>query len=418
MISLLRRLFIDNWQRKLASLVLAMIVWMVVNHSMSSQKTIHNIPVKILNIPNGKTVEGLQTNGILNKRISLTLVGNKNTLDELNGGDLEVAIDAEGKPDEWIATITKKNLVSLNPGIEITQAISKISHHDFIIKLSKLAKEKIPVSITQPVGEAPKGYQFLGVWPYQLQVAVTGPEELVKKLKARGLKLTFNLSDISQQDLDALQESSGNKKSEETSYFVPDAWKKITIPSLSETPFAIDDPMAKGLRVDFIKTNLIPFAEPIPVTVFFPPKYSQTLNSDTYSLATDDFVKKMNGQKLITTPLFAKGVSRQFVEIAKDMMQIVIVAAPKSESEHLIWQTQFISPQTLENRYVAKVLSQSSDDLHDLQPELREEYLRSRFRSYINNFRLFTQSGEKLDLDVELKANTITVTPKNSLEKK
>lgn len=36
MISLLKRLFIDNWVRKLISLILAMIIWMVVNHSMSS----------------------------------------------------------------------------------------------------------------------------------------------------------------------------------------------------------------------------------------------------------------------------------------------------------------------------------------------------------------------------------------------
>lgn len=33
MITLLKRLFIANWQRKLISLILAMIIWMVAYHS-------------------------------------------------------------------------------------------------------------------------------------------------------------------------------------------------------------------------------------------------------------------------------------------------------------------------------------------------------------------------------------------------
>ncbi len=416
-ISLLRKIFLDNWQRKLVSLILAMIVWMVVSYSMSSQKVVHNIPVKIINLPEGKTVEGLQTNGVLNKRISLTLIGNKNTLDDLTGNDLEVVIDAENKPDEWIASISKKNLVSLHPGVDVKQAVTKISHHDFIIKLSKLAKEKVPVLITQPIGEAPKGYQYLDIWPYQLYLTVTGPEEIVKKLKVRGIKLTFNLSDISKEDLDSLRDSS--KKSEEISYFVPDPWKKVTISQLSEMPIVIDDPMAKGLRIDFIKTALIPIGQPVPVTLFFPPKYTKTLNPDTYSLAADDFVKKMNGMKLITSPLFAKGVSRLFVEIVEDMMQIVIIAAPKSEREELLWNTQFVYPHELEDRYVAKVLSESSDEvLQELQPQLREEYLRNRFRSYMDSFRLYTSNDERLLLHIELQANTVTVSPRNALEKK
>lgn len=416
MIGLIRRIFFDNWQRKLLSMILALIIWAVVNFSMSSQKTIHNIPVKIINIPTGKTVEGLQPTGILNKKISLTLIGNKNVLDELNGSDLEVVIDADKKPDEWIASVTKKNIISLT-GVDISQSISRVSHHDFIIKLSKLAKEKIPVLIMQPIGEAPKGYQYLDIWPYQLSLTVNGPEELVKKLKSRGIKLTFNLNDISKEDLDTLQAVSGDQKKEEVSFFVPDAWKKVNIPALAETAFQIDDSLAKGLKIDFIKTELIPFGRPVPITVFFPPKYTQTLNPDTYSLESNDFIQKINGLNLITTPLYAKGVSRLFVDIVADMIQIVIVAQPKSEKENLLWCTQFISPHDLERRYVARVLSESSDEvMNELQPQLREEYLRNRFRSYMNAFRLYTPENQKLALNIELTANNITITPTEKKE--
>lgn len=420
MITILRRLFIDNWQRKLVSLILAMIVWMVVNHSMAVQKTIPNIPLKIINLPHGKTVEGLQTTGILSKRITLTLTGNRNTLEEVSGNDLEVIIDAAGKGDEWIATITKKNLISINPDIDVSHGVSRISHHDFIIKLSKMATEKIPVIITQPIGEAPRGYQYLDVWPYQLYITITGPEEAVKKLKTRGLKLTFNLNDVKREELASLQSAkTPGKGGEEISYFVPDSWKKISLPMFSETPLAIDDPMAKGLRIDFVKTDLIPIGTAIPVALFFPIKYSETLNPDTYTLATNDFIKKINGIKQITTPLFAKGVTRLFVDIVADMMQIVIVATPKGEKAKPLWSLQFVYPHELEDRYVAKVLAESSNEIvNDLQPTLREEYLRNRFRSYMHNFRLYTPNEEKLTLDLDVKANTITVTPKNSFEKK
>ena len=53
--------------------------------------------------------------------------------------------------------------------------ISRVSPYDMIIRQSKLVTEKIPVLVTQPIGEAPKGYQFLDVWPYQLFVTVTRP---------------------------------------------------------------------------------------------------------------------------------------------------------------------------------------------------------------------------------------------------
>jgi len=199
--TLLIRFFVENWQRKLISLILAMIIWMVVSHSMTTTKVVHSIPVRVTHLPPEKTIEGMQVNGVLNRKISLTLTGNKSALDEVSGKDLEVVIDASGKSNEWIATISKKNIVSLNPEIDSAKMISRVAPFDMIIKQSKLVTEKIPVLVTQPIGEAPKGYQFLDVWPYQLSVTVNGPEEAVKRLKTRGLKLTFNLNDISRSDL-------------------------------------------------------------------------------------------------------------------------------------------------------------------------------------------------------------------------
>jgi hypothetical protein len=332
-------------------------------------------------------------------------------LEELSHKNLEVIVDATGQPSQWIASISKKNLICTNPEIDIAKTSLRVSPQEIIVKQSNLISEKIPVLITQPVGEAPKGYQFLDIWPYQLSLTVHGPEETIHRIKNRGLKLTFNLSDISRAELDTLQSSKTSGQIDEVSFYVPNSWKKISIPLLSEIPLEIDDVQAKWLRINFSKQDLLPIDTPIPVTVFFPPKFSHTLNPETYTLALNHFIIKKNGMKVVTTPLYAQGVSRLFLEAVKDMIQIVIIASPKSERETLLWNAQFMYPHELENRYIAKALAEPTPEMADIQSHMREEYLRNRFRSYMDTFRLYTANHKKLSLKIELQANTISVVP-------
>jgi len=413
-ITLLKSLLIENWPRKILSLILAMIIWIVLSHSMTTSKVIPNVPIRVENIPSEKTIEGMQMGGILKKKVTLTLYGNKTSLEEVSAKDLEVILDASGKTSEWTTTVTKKHIASLNPDFDVNKAISRVLPVEVSVKQTKLVTEKVPIHITYPIGEAPKGYQFLDIWPYQLHINVTGPEDAVKRMKIRGLKLTFNLHDISKAELDTLQSNKENGQTDEISFFVPNSWKKINAPLISDTPIEIDDPQANGLRINFSREDLLSLGTSIPVTVFFPPKYSNTLNPETYTLATGDFLAKKNGIKMIQTPLYAQGVSRLFLDLVKDMIQIVIVAAPKSERETLLWNVQFMYPHELEDRYVTKVMSEpNNDELDDIQPYLREDYLRNRFRSYMSRFRLYTPNNKKLSLDIQLQANTISVTPKN-----
>lgn len=408
--TLLLRLLIENWQRKLISLVLAMVIWMAVSQMLTVTKVIPNIPVRVTNLPVEKTIEGMQVNGLLNRRVTLSIIGLKSAIDELSSKDLEVVIDAKDKTQEWIASIDKKNLQSLNPELNIAKMISRVVPSEIIIRQSNLVTERIPINVTQPIGEVPKGYQFLDVWPYQLSVTVKGPEDTVKRLKNRGLKLTFNLNDISRAELDALQNS---KQSDEISFNVPESWKKIALPYLSETPVEIDDPRAKSLKIDFSRQDLLPIGFSIPINVFFPPKHSSTLNPETYTVAPSSFIGKKNGIKLFNAPLYAQGVSRLFLDTVKDMMEVVIIASPKAERETLLWNVQFMYPHELEDRYVAKVLSESNDEVFDVQPHLLEDYLRNRFRSYMHRFRLYTPQNQKLSLKIQLQANSISVTPQN-----
>lgn len=408
--TLLTNLFLSNWQRKAVSFVLAIVIWLVVNHSLTSTKTIANVPVRVINIPAGKTIEGMQTSGRMNKRLTLSLVGNTTVLEEISSNDLEVVIDASNKSDEWIATISKKNLVSLNPEIDITKGISRVYHPSFIVRLTKLITEKIPIIITQPIGEAPRGYEFLDVWPYRLMLTVSGPEDVIKRLSLKEQRLTFNLSDISKGQLDAIALNHNEEQSDVVSYFVPDQWKQINIPLLSDSPIEIDDAQAKALRIDFVRCNLLPIESPIAVSTFYPMDFSASINPQTCQIQEGGLIAKKNGIYYINTPLYAKGVDRLFLQIVKDMIEVIVIAAPSSQKKFLDWSSLFINARQLENLYVERLISDSSDeDLRMMQPSLREEYLRNRFRSYMNRFQLFKSDDSKLRLEAKLENGSIFI---------
>jgi hypothetical protein len=408
-------LFFRNVIRKLIALLLAIAIWYLVDSTLTTTKTFHNIPIKIVNLPEGKTVEGLQPNGILSKRVSLILSGRRSFLDRLTPSDFEVVIDAGNQSqDEWIATISKRNLVPFSQEFNLQSEISKVSHKNFIIKLVNLSHEKIPIFITQPIGEPPKGYEYLDVWPYQLTLSVSGPESTISKLKARGVKLTFNLNDISKSELENLPSNHQLQSQDVVSFFVPKDWKQILLPALSDTPITIDDPDAKFLRIDFIRSELIPIGNAIPVSIFYPSRLLESPSIINYRFNPSPILVIKNQVPLLNLPLYAKGVSDLFVQVVKDNMEIVLTFPQKLDSKFLDWSVLFINPKMLEDRYVSLLMSDISDEeIRELQPEIRQKYLRNRFRNYMNRFQLFYGNEKQLELSAELKNNQINLLLKN-----
>ncbi len=406
--TLVNRFFVQNWQRKLISAILAIIIWFMVSQSLTSSKTISNIPVRIINIMPGKTVANLQSNGTLTKRVTLTLSGNKHLLDELNAEDLEVVIDANNHKEEWHADITKKNLVSLNPNIDLNKAITSSSTTQLSIRVTKLVSEKIPIFVTQPIGEAPRDYQFLDIWPYQLTLNVSGPEETVKRLRAKGLRLTFDLSNITKAELDALRSRPDSTHSDEVSFYVPEQWKRVSVPLLSDTSIEIDDPKAKDLRIDFVRVSLLPINSKIPVSMYFPTENIDTLNPKSISWGPSSLIQQTNGINLFSQPLFAKGVSHLFVRVVEQMIQMSVTVEQTKEKQSLNWSIEFINPRLLEDRYVSLMMSDGSDEeVRELQPLVREEYLRNRFRSYMNRFQLYQSDDKRLEMQAYLENSKI-----------
>ncbi len=407
--SFVNKVFYYQWQRKLFALSTAIIIWIFVNHSILSTKTIPSVPIRVINLPTDKTIQGLLPNGFLSKRTALSITGSRDVIDQLEPGDVEILLDVSNLPSDGFVQITKKNLISLNPNINLPTHVTSISHPEFVIKMSAILTDKIPVTIQPPIGNAPKDYAFLDIWPIHLMQTVSGPQDEVLKLKNKGVELVFNLNDITKEQLDLLQGT--GPYDDEISFPIPEQWKKIQIPlSLRGIEF-LNDPDAKNLQITFLRSQLLPIKNDIPLSVFYPLKYSATINPETFHLAPSSFVKFKNDLPIITVPLYVSHVSKLFLEIVKDNMEIDIVAAPPTEREYLEWDVNFIDETHLEDTYVAFVLSNSRLSQHSNQTKNseKEANLRQRFRSYIQHLILFLSAEYKLDLQCWLEDGQINI---------
>lgn len=408
---IIKEWLLPNWQRKLLALVAALIIWSFVSHSITSTKTLTGVPVRIVNLPIDKTVVGLLPNGLLQRRLTLVLTGSKQVVDSIESNDLEIILDAANVPDEWIVQVTKKNLVSLNPGIDLVHNLTNVSHQEFVLNLRRLITAKIPVTFANPIGNLPKNYQFLGIWPHKLHHTITGPEEQVQQLKAKGIELVFDLNEITQAELDAIHGSQQGIYADEISYKIPDKWKQITISFLNGTTQEINDPEAQNLRIDFLRKEFIPLQSPLSIYVFYPVKTLDSLNPETLVLQQDHIIKIKNAIPILAIPLFGYEVSRLFIEIVRDNMGISLVSIPLHGTQNIPWSLEFIDPHYLEDRYVASLMSHHNlnSNPQGSAAKLREQQWRTRFRDYMQKMVLYKSPSHRLHLSCKLNDGNIVL---------
>ncbi len=399
-----KRFFISNWQRKFLSIMAAIVIWFLINSSITTTRTFPQIPVRVVNLPSDKTISGLLPNGILERRMRVTLTGRKSVIDSIGSNDFEVIIDAAGKGDHWVVDISKRNLVCLSPDIDLMHNVSKISHSDYVITLSKLATGKIPIYMTAPTGEPPLGYQFIDVWPKKLMQVVSGPEEDIQQLQKHGLELTFNLGAITQKELDSLKSAN-----DEVHFFVPESWKKISIPFLQNAKQELNSQDVKNLRIDFLKKSVLPLGRKLPVRVFYPMDAIDSFNSERAPLLENELIKKENGSFFFAKDVYVKNVSTIFLDIVRDRIELEFVRT--KQDKDFIWCVQFIDPEDLEDRYVKRMMTEEKNQSDVPQDEIvkTEERIRHRFRKYSNNFALYLTEELPLNLEAHVKEKGVEV---------
>lgn len=399
--------FFKNFKRKIIALIAAFVIWVLVSSSITTTRVFSRVPVRIVNLPHNKTIHGLMPDGFLDRRLSITLTGTKDVLERMGPNDFEVVIDVSEKGDEWVAKISKNNLVSLNPDIQLLNAISSISHSEMIIHLCRLVSEKIPVFVLSPKGDEPEGYQFLDIWPKNLYHIVSGPEDDVKALQQEGLDLSIDLSHIKKEELDSIRELEIGD--DEVSFFIPEDWKRVRIPFLNNAVQTINGVEARQLRIDFLHKDLFPINFELPVRVFYPSETIARINPNTLFLRENSLITKKNGVFFLDKPLFAKSVSRRFLDLVQGHMEIVIVPSLKDGIIQFHTDTQIIDVHYLEEAYVTLTLSNEFDidvaavgDVKAFKQYLsqREQYLRDRFREYRRLLQLYSDDKTPFNLHI------------------
>lgn len=410
--SLISRLIFHNWQQKLVALGSALLIWVFVSHSIIETKIIPGVPVRVVNLPADKTILGLNPNGLLSKRITLTLTGSKNVIREIEPGDLEALIDASIiDHDDWIIQINKKNLVSLNPAIDLKNNIKQVSHTEHVIRIRPLITDKVAITISPPTGQPPEGYEYLGIWPLQLTQTLSGAEEDIQNLKLKGLEISFDLNKISKNDLDQATSMSGNLQNDEISFLVPANWKKVAIPFHNYSQEEFNDPEALYLRIDFLRKELLPVKNLVPIRVFYPLKLSAEINPHTYQLEVSEPILEENHITVFSKSLFVEGISRLFLDVVRQNMEITIVAASITEREQLQWAVNIIDAHELEDIYTAFLISQKGPLKKNKETSLknREALFRKRFRDYLQKLNLLNANGEKLQIESKLENGKIKI---------
>ena len=409
--SLISKWILQNWQRKLFALLAAIIIWLFVSQSITATKTLIGVPVRVVNMPSEKTIEGMFPNGILNKHLTLSISGSKQIIENLESSDIEVVLDASNVPDEWIVQVGKKNLVSLNPDVDLSHHVTQISHPEFVIHLTPLVTEKIPIIVNIPEGDAPKGYQFLGIWPRVLMQNVTGPQEQVQQLRTKGLHLTFNLNEISQADLDSLKSAIRGGGQDEVSYYVPDSWKKISLPFLLNSTQIINDPEAVKLRIDFLREEFIPVDVLIPIHVYYPLENSEKINPLTYILKENEYVKTKDNIPFLNLPLETFAVSHLFYDVVKNYLELSIIASLEDQSK-LNWNIEVINREALEESYLNSFDKKYRErNSSNESTEAWKKAAQERFWNYLRYLKFYTPSKNELELNIQMINQEIIVQP-------
>lgn len=408
----IRAFFTYNWQRKAVAILTAIVIWFFVNQSITDTKTIPNVPIRIINLPEDKVIPGMQPNGIIGKRIPLKLQGTKNVVDMLEPGDLEVLLDVSAvQQNDWVVQISKKNLVSLNPAIDLSRHISEVTHPEFVLKFSQLMTGKIPVTILPPEGDPPSGYDYLDIWPQTLSHTVVGPQEQVQDLMSKGVQLEIDMHMISKADLDKIKPTRENFHDDEVSFYIPMHWKKVFLPFKGGIYDEISDVDAQKLHIDFLRQEYLPLNQDISVRAFYPLETIDTINPNSTPLLAQGKIKEKNGLFFLAMPLYTFDVSAQFLEVVKDNLEIALLMENSKERNAFNWSLNVIDPHLLEDKYVNKLISYNSNTNGKGHNKKREAHLRERFRGFLRKLTLFTAPDKKLQLDVRLTKEGISAIP-------
>jgi hypothetical protein len=397
MIHWMQTFFLHNWPRKLSALIISLLIWLTMNQSITMTRRFLNIPIRITNLKEGRTIQGLSSVGMLeDQRMELVITGKKYVLKNISASDLEVVIDANQQTGLWQPAIRASNIYNASTKMPLTKAVSKVSSSPMTLHIVPLIKKTIPIYISPPKGESPIGYSFMNIWPLRYEVTITGSKREVDFLEERGVPLQFNLSQISKEKLDR------STSSDLIRFEVPDTWKKIRLPFPPYNNIAITDKNASHIYINFLKNDLIPIADHLPITFFTPEAPSI---EGPISIASNSFIQKSGSNYYFNAPLYVEGVSPHFANLIKNYLQIVIYLDQFHPGSRLRWSLNIVAKKHLMKQYVRLIAER---DKLKITPTIQEQ-IELDFQTFASKMRLYMGPKKPLILNPSLEGKTIFI---------
>lgn len=231
----MRKLLFHNWTLKLASLMLAAILWFLVvtiNDPMDTQ-TYYNIPVKLINTDlldkENKVYEVLDGTD----KVNVVVRAPGSTLKSLRAGDIIAEAD--------MSKLTDINTIAISfSSQQNMDAIESIKGNRDVVRLNVEEKRTKWVKVVYNIlGEVAEGYMVSNASLDQTQIEVSGPKSVVDQISYAGV------------EIDVTGASSNQSANLDIAFFDKDH-KRVNQDSLKKNDYSV------RMTVDILATKEIP----------------------------------------------------------------------------------------------------------------------------------------------------------------
>lgn len=170
---LLHRIFVEDWNLKLLSLAIAIVLWLLVT-GQNQPVTAHvNVQLNFIRPP------ALEISNDPPRTVDVMLTGSRNKLDDLTSLDLVATVDISNQSaGERVLRLADKAQITLPQGIKV----DGYQPSAIPIRLEEIVERQVPVE-PKLEGKPDDGFEVYSVYPNKGSVAVRGPASRVNTLQ-------------------------------------------------------------------------------------------------------------------------------------------------------------------------------------------------------------------------------------------
>jgi YbbR domain-containing protein len=170
---LLRKIFVEDWNLKLLSLAITLVLWLVVT-GQNEPVTAHvNVQLNFIR------PQTLEISNDPPKTVDVMLTGSRNKLDDLSSLDLVATVDiSDQRAGERVLRLSDKAVISLPQGVKI----DGFQPSAVPVRLEPIVDRQLQIE-PKLEGKPADGYEVYGVTPVKPVVLVRGPASRVYALQ-------------------------------------------------------------------------------------------------------------------------------------------------------------------------------------------------------------------------------------------